>query len=71
MGCGKDLAEDEKVLVIKEITKVKTNRSIAERINRCVTTEICERVRIFGKILQRGAQSDHSGLNLFSMRDVD
>ena len=40
MGCAKDLAEDEKVLVIKEITKVKTNKSIAERINRCVMTEI-------------------------------
>ena len=50
MGCGKDLAEDEKVLVIKEITKVKTNKSIAERINRCVTTEMCKSVRIFGKI---------------------
>ena len=24
MGCGKDLAEGEKVLVIKEIAKVKT-----------------------------------------------
>ena len=28
MGCGKDLAEGEKVLAIKEITKVKTNKSI-------------------------------------------
>ena len=28
MGCGKDLAEGEKVLVIKEIAKVKTNKSI-------------------------------------------
>ena len=54
MGCGKDLAEGENVLVIKEITKVKTNKSIAERINRCVMTEIGESVRIFGKILQRG-----------------
>ena len=54
MGCAKDLSEGEKVLVIKEITKVKTNRSIAERINRCVMTEIGESVRIFGKILQRG-----------------
>ena len=53
MGCEKDLAEGEKVL-IKEITKVKTNKSIAERINRCVMTEIGERARIFGKILQRG-----------------
>ena len=47
MGCGKDLAEGEKVLVIKEITKVRTNKSIAERINRCVMTEIGESVRIF------------------------
>ena len=54
MGCGKDPAEEKKVLVIKEIAKVKTNRSIAERINRCVMTEIGESVRIFGKILQRG-----------------
>ena len=54
MGCEKDLAEGEKVLNIKEITKVKTNKSIAERINRCVMTEIGERARIFGKILQRG-----------------
>ena len=52
MGCGKDLAEGEKVLVIKEI--VKTNKSIAERINRCVMTKISESLRIFGKILQRG-----------------
>ena len=42
MECGKDLAEGEKVLAIKEITKVKTNKSIAERMNRCVMTEICE-----------------------------
>ena len=54
MGCEKDLEEGEKVLVIKEITKVKTNISIVERINRCVMTKIGESVRIFGKILQRG-----------------
>ena len=54
MGCGKDLAEGEEVLVVKEIAKVKTNKSIGERINRCVMTEIGESVRIFGKILQRG-----------------
>ena len=54
MGCGKDLAEIEKVLVMKEIAKVKTNKSIAEKINPCVMTEIGESVRIFGKILQRG-----------------
>ena len=54
MGCGKDLAEGEKVLVIKEIAKVNTNKSIGERINRYVMTEIGESVRIFGKILQRG-----------------
>ena len=54
MGCGKDLAEGEKVVVIKEITKVKTNKSIVERINRCVMTEIGESLRIFRKILQRG-----------------
>ena len=49
MGCGKDLAEGEKVLVIKEIAKLETNKSIAERINRCVMTEIGESVRILGK----------------------
>ena len=54
MGCGKDLAEGENVLVIKEIAKVKTNKSIAKRINCCVMTKIGESVGIFGKILQRG-----------------
>ena len=54
MECGKDLAEGEKVLAITEITKVKTNKSIVERMNRFVMTEIGESVRIFGKILQRG-----------------
>ena len=70
MGCGKDLAEGEKVLVIKDITKVK-NKSIAERINLCVMTEIGESVRIFGNILQREPRSDRGGLNLFSMRDMN
>ena len=54
MGFGKDFAEGEKVLVIKEIAKVKTNKSIAEKINRCVMTKIGESARIFEKILQRG-----------------
>ena len=54
MKCRKDLAEGEKVLAMKEKTKVKTNKSIADRMNRCVMTEICEGVRICGKILQRG-----------------
>ena len=53
MGCGEDLAEGEKV-IIKEMAKVKTNKSIAERINRCVMTKIGESVRIVGKVLQRG-----------------
>ena len=39
---------------IKEIAKVKTNKSIAERINRCVMTKIGESLRIFGKTLQTG-----------------
>ena len=47
---NKDLAEGEKVLVIKEIAKVKTNKSIAKRIYRCVMTEIGESVRIFVKM---------------------
>ena len=51
MICRKDLPKGEKLLVIKEIAKAKTNRSICERINRFVTTEIGESVRIFGKIL--------------------
>ena len=54
MGCGKDLAEGEKVLVIKEIAKVKTNKSVAETINRCVVIKIGENLRIFGNILERG-----------------
>ena len=52
MGSGKDLEEGEKVLVIEEITKVRTNKSIAERINRCVMTEIDESVRILEKSLK-------------------
>ena len=40
----------EKLLVIKEIAKAKTTRSIGERINELIV----ESVRIFGKILQRG-----------------
>ena len=54
MGCGKDLPEGQKVFVIKEIAKVKTNKSIAEGIICCVTTEIGESVTISGKLLQRG-----------------
>ena len=54
MECGKDLAEGEKVLAIKEITKVKTSKSFAERMNRCVMAKIGESVGIFGKIIQRG-----------------
>ena len=53
MGCGKDLAEDLKVLIIKEIAKVKTNKSIVAKINHCVVTELSENVRIFGKISLR------------------
>ena len=53
MECEKDLVEGEKVLVIKEIAKVSTNKSIVGRINRCVITEIGESVRTFGKIFQR------------------
>ena len=49
MGCRKDLAESEKLLVIKEIAKVRTNESIAERINCCVVTGKSESVRILEK----------------------
>ena len=59
MECEKDFAEGEKLLVIDEIGKVKTNKSIAERINRCVMTEKGESVRIFGKILQRVNLANH------------
>ena len=54
MGCGKDLAEGKKLIVIEEIGKVKTNKSICGKKNCCVMTEIGESVRIFEKILQRG-----------------
>ena len=53
MGCGKDLAEGEKVLVIKEIAKAKTAKSIVARINHCVMTKLDESVSIFAKIFQR------------------
>ena len=54
MECGKDLPVGEKLLVIEEIAKAQTTRSIGERINRYVMTEIGESVRICGKIPQRG-----------------
>ena len=68
MGYGKDLAEGEEVLVIKKIAKVRTNISIAKRIDRCVITEIGESVRNFRKILQR---RNLGGLNLSSLRDMN
>ena len=36
-------------LVIKGLTKSKTTKSIAERINRYVVTEICDSNKIFAK----------------------
>ena len=54
MECGNDLAVGEKLLVIEEIAKAKTNKSIAERKSRCAMTERGKGVRILGKILQRG-----------------
>ena len=70
MECGKDLAEIEKLLVIKEIAKAKTNKSIVERINRCVITEIGESCEDFWKNpSKRKRQSDCGGLHLFSMCD--
>ena len=47
----KDLAEDEEVLVIKKIAKVRTNISTSEKLDLCAMTEIGESVRIFAKIL--------------------
>ena len=68
----KTLRKAKRVFVIKEITKVKTHKSISERINRCVMTEIGGSVRIFGKILQsEKPRSDRGGLNLFSMHDMN
>ena len=49
MGCGKNLVEDEKVFVIKEIAKVRTNKSIAGRMNCCVITDIGKSARILEK----------------------
>ena len=72
MECGKDLAEGEKLLVIKEIAKAKTNKSVAERINHCVMTEMGESFKDFWKNpLKRKRQSDCGGLNLFSMCDMN
>ena len=63
MGYETDLVEGEKVLVIKEIAKVTTNKSIAGRINRCVMTEIGESVRILEKNPSNGKpRSDRFGL---------
>ena len=63
MECGKDLAEGEKVFVIKEIAKVRTNKSIARRINHCVMTEIGESVR--------KPRSDRGGLNFLLMHGIN
>ena len=54
MGCGTDLVEGIISCYKKKTAKVRTNKSITGRINRCVMTEIVESVRILGKILQRG-----------------
>ena len=70
MGCQSPSIE--KVLVIKEIAKVKTNKSIAGRINRCVMTEIGESARILRKSRSnRKPRSDRGGLNLLPMRDMN
>ena len=50
----KTLQKAKKSLLLKEIAKVKTNKSVAETINRCVVTKIGENLRIFGNILERG-----------------
>ena len=71
MGCGKDLAEGEKVLVINEIVKIKTNKSVAKRINCCVMTEMGESVRFWENPSKRKPRSNRGGLNLFSMRDMN
>ena len=53
MACGKDLTEDEIVLYMKEITKVK-NEPIAKIPNCCVMTEISKSVRISKKSFKEG-----------------
>ena len=59
MGCGKDLAEGKNHLVIIEIGKFKTNKSIAERKNRCVMKDIGESVGILQKKGINHTQSYH------------
>ena len=67
MQCGKNLPEGEKLLVVKEIVKAKTTRSVGERINCCVMKEIGECCKDFWKNpSKRKCQSDCGGLNLFS-----
>ena len=53
MGCRKDLAEGEELLVIKKIGKVRTNISIAKRTDRCVMTDIGDN-EDFGKNPSKG-----------------
>ena len=61
MGCGKDLTEGEKDLVLKEIAKVKTNKQL-----------LCESLKIFEIILQRGNLGLIGvWLNVFSMHDMN
>ena len=60
----KTLRKAKRVLVIKEITKVKTNKSIAKRINRCVMTiKNCK--NFWKNPSKRKPRSDRGGVNLF------
>ena len=68
MWCGNDLAEGEEVLVIKKIPKVRTNISIAKRLDRCVMTEKGESLKIFKKCFK---EETSVGLNLFSLGDMN
>ena len=53
----------EKILIIKEIAKGKTTKSISERINLHVVTEIGDSEKIFKKSFIKKPWSDRGGLN--------
>ncbi|CAB4004306.1 Hypothetical predicted protein [Paramuricea clavata] len=67
MGRGKDLTEGEKNIIIKEIAKGKTTKSIAESINHHVVT-----VKIFlQNPSEREPRSDRGVLKSVTKRDMD
>ena len=64
MGRGKNLTESEKALIIKEIAKDKTNKSIDERIIRHVVTV----ERFLKNPSRRKPRCDRGGLKSVSKR---